>query len=290
MKCGACLTEFKALVDPSLENPASSKAAPVPPDPLSPASESESTPSPGKVPPHRSTFRAGKTAAVAGMAAILIAAAGGWAWEVFQRRALETRLNVLEDQAALGLKEIRLLKNDAGRLSEVNESLAQLDEVVAAIITDQKEQTSTVVRADYGLQTAKNVLIRHQHGLGQLHERLTLLEREVADKDRQAKEALALAIQKRKEADDAALPIRQRIRELEEKKEVLFARYRVLSTPRRPRGVVSTKQAAALMRDWQRRAAPLIAQIDEEISIVRQSIEDEEMKLDHLYDFESTGP
>ncbi|GAA5482896.1 hypothetical protein Hsar01_02121 [Haloferula sargassicola] len=224
------------------------------------------------------------------MAAILIAAAGGWAWEVFQRRALETRLNVLEDQAALGLKEIRLLKNDAGRLSEVNESLAQLDEVVAAIITDQKEQTSTVVRADYGLQTAKNVLIRHQHGLGQLHERLTLLEREVADKDRQAKEALALAIQKRKEADDAALPIRQRIRELEEKKEVLFARYRVLSTPRRPRGVVSTKQAAALMRDWQRRAAPLIAQIDEEISIVRQSIEDEEMKLDHLYDFESTGP
>ncbi|HEY1122345.1 MAG TPA: hypothetical protein VGE67_12125, partial [Haloferula sp.] len=88
----------------------------------------------------------------------------------------------------------------------------------------------------------------------------------------------------RKEADEASKPIRLRIKELEEQKDKLFARYQTLSTPKRPANVISTRRAREMMSDWERRVAPMLLQLEQEIEQLRRSIEEEEGKIEKLYE------
>ncbi len=213
----------------------------------------------------------------------IVATTGAYVWEWYKRSQTEQRLAMQDERLASVIRRMKDLSGASSRVGELSKDMTSLDEVLASVASENKQQKSTVLRTEYTVQHAHKALLRQQTDLGKIATRLELLEREVADKNRQAKEALELATRHRKEADEASKPIRARIKELEAQKEKLFSRYAILSTPQRPANVVSTRRAREMMADWERRVAPMLQNLEQEIERVRRSIEEEEEKIDALY-------
>ena len=286
VRCNTCLKEFIAKLRQKEEEPLPQATIPLQ-EPVEgsveetspPEAAATSTSAPVEKPETRWLL-----SATCGILSFAVAAAiGAWAWETHERSLLEQRLAANETHLSSAVMQIRELSERHKEFGGISDDLVHLDDVLASVASETKQQGSTVLRSEYAMQHAHKSLLRQQSDLGKLAERLGVLEREVADKDRQAKEALELATKHRKEADEAAKPMRARIKDLEEQKEKLFGRYKILSTPKRPVNIVSTRRAAAMMSDWERRAEPLLRQLEKEIESVRRSIEDEEFKIEQLY-------
>ncbi|RYD22790.1 MAG: hypothetical protein EOP88_06720 [Verrucomicrobiaceae bacterium] len=209
----------------------------------------------------------------------------GWLFyqETLRTKLMEQRLESVE-QEVLGLKHGRAASEDLlSQVSDLESYLEELDDTVSEIAGVLRLQNATSLQNEYSVQSNQKHLIRQQGEFGKLALKLALVEKTMADESRLTKEAFELSVRKRKEAELASKPIRQRIRDLEEQKNKLFAQYRAGSIPRYPQGVVSRGRAVQIMRDYEKRAAPLLAQIQEEIAKVRETIEAEEAKIEALY-------
>jgi DNA-directed RNA polymerase subunit RPC12/RpoP len=289
VRCPDCNEDFIAKLrekgDPALPQatvpliPASAPAVPVAPAPAAPPTRTEPAPPVDAKPKVRWSL-----VALVGLCAFgIVTTTAAWVWESHQRTLVEKRVALQEEQITSLFKQVRALSGDRSQFDDLSKDLSNLDEVLASVASENKQQKSTVLRTEYTIQQSHRVLLRQQADLGRVATRLVMLEREVADKSRQAKEAMELASKHRKEADEASKPIRARIKDLETQKEKLFSRYQALSTPRRPENVVSTRRAREMMADWERRVAPMLQQLEQEIEQLRRSIEEEEEKIERLY-------
>jgi hypothetical protein len=217
-----------------------------------------------------------------------IAALGLSSWmlqdEIRRSDQTEQQMESLAEQIAL----IKLSRSDPqelpAKIDEALQHLDELDETVSQLAAAIRLQNASTLQSDYSIQHTQKALLRQETELGKLALKLGNLEHEVLDTSRQAKENFELSVKKRKEAELAAVPIRRRITELEARKNTLFAQYRAGSLPRRPHGVVSSRRASEMMKEYETKAAPLLAQIQTEISRIRELIEDEESKIDDLFE------
>jgi phage-related minor tail protein len=211
----------------------------------------------------------------------------GWLFyqETERTARLEERLEFVE-QKLIPLKRSLAGSTDAlSKISDLQDYLDELDETVSQIASVLRLQNATSLQTEYGIQSTQKNLFRQETELGRITMKLALVEQSVADKSRHAKEAFELSVQQRKEAEMASKPIRQRIRELEDQENTLFAQYRAGSIAKYPQGVVSKGRATKIMKDYERKAAPLLEQIQQEIARVREAIEIEEAKIESLYRF-----
>lgn len=225
---------------------------------------------------------------VFGFIAFSATAALGWLFyqETQRTTLLEERLAFLE-QKVIPMKRGLTESGDAlSQISDIQSYLDDLDETVSQIASVLRLQNATALQNEYTIQSTQKNLIRQESEFGKLAVKLALVEQAVADESRLAKEAFELSVRQRKEAEIAAKPIRQRIRELEEQKNTLFARYRAGSITKYPEGVVSKGRATQIMKDYEKKAAPLLEQIQQEIARVRGAIEAEETKIEALYDYQ----
>jgi hypothetical protein len=225
-----------------------------------------------------------RTAVIVVLAACL-AGVGGLLYDA------NSRLAVLEGarheaRMAIAAAENRSVDREASRDAanqELIEKLGSLDQAVETLAIELKKANPTTLQNSYALQGTARNLMRHEEKLGLLAMQLFSLKAAVYDKNKQALQAHELDVKKRKATDEAAKPIRERIRKLEDQKNVLVSRYRTLSIPRRPQGVVSKSRASALLEEWNGRAAPVLAQLEAEIENIRGSIDAEESRIDDLY-------
>lgn len=224
---------------------------------------------------------------IAGLFAFTAISGLGWLFYQETQRAarLEERLEFIE-QKVIPMK--RSLAESAGTLSQVSDIqnyLDELDDAVSQIASVLRLQNATSLQNEYVIQSTQRNLIRQETEFGRLALKLALVEQSLADKSRHSKEAFELSVRQRKEAEIAAKPIRQRIRDLEDQKNTLFAQYRSGSIAKYPQGVVSKGRATKIMKDYERKAAPLLEQIQGEIAKIREAIEAEEAKIEALYVF-----
>jgi chromosome segregation ATPase len=268
VRCNSCANEFVARIKEQ-QQPAGAG---------SPESEAQAVPEVRK-PKHRLGM-----AAIIGLAAFgAIVMVAAYTLERTHRSLLEQQVNMIEMQVHSTARRLGRAENSQNQLLSQGEDLMKLDETLTDVSMEGKQLGSSMLRTDYAVQQTYKSLIRQQANLGKLTERISLLERELADKDRNAMEALELATKQRKEAEEACKPIRARIKELEDQKEKLFVRYKNVSTPVRPLNVLSSRKATEMMNDWGRRTKPLLDQLEKEIETVRLAIESEEDKIDDLY-------
>ncbi|RYD48986.1 MAG: hypothetical protein EOP85_02470 [Verrucomicrobiaceae bacterium] len=213
-------------------------------------------------------------------------AALGWLFyqELQRSELLERRLELLENKVVMLDRNLVEPSKASSQIADIQYYLDELDETVSQIATVLRLQNATSLQNEYTVQTTQKNLLRQESEFGKLAMKIALVELSVADKSRMAKEAFELSVRHRKEADSASKPIRQRIRELEEQKNKLFAQYRAGSIARYPQGVVSKGRATKIMQDYEKRAAPLLAQIQQEIAKIREAIEIEEAKIEALYE------
>ncbi len=248
--------------------------------PAGEAPESAGAPAPAR-PPRRGGFR--KVAAGALLAALVTAAA--WEWRQTRQResALLARVDFLEDRVLSASRKLGRTGQDSVTLGSLEARVEELDDSLSRMVTHVRMHAANGLQMDQSLQSARDVLVRQERELGKLGLKLVLLERKVSDKSRHAREAFELAQKKRRAADRDAVPIRRRITSLESKREALLEKYRALSVPRRPQGVVSTRRAAEIMREWETQVAPALSHLQGEIADVANRIRREQLALDELY-------
>lgn len=220
-----------------------------------------------------------------GILALAATASLGWLfYQETQRTArMEERMKLLEERVITLKRDLGGSSDSVSQISDIQTYLDELDETVSQIASVLRLQNATSLQNEYTIQSNQKNLLRQESEFGKLALKLALVELSVADESRLAKEAFELSVQKRKEAEMTAKPIRHRIRELEEQKNKLFAQYRAGSIAKYPQGVVSRGRATRIMQDYEKKAAPLLAQIQQEIAKVREAIEAEEAKIEALY-------
>ena len=281
VRCTACLKEFIAKIIP----------AAIPIDDSATASQTagrdepkEASPEPEHIAPKTKRRPRVFPLLLRGFACLIVCGTAIFAFYEYQQRlVLERRLAKTEKVLLAGTELEEAQRGHREALAKLAEDLTQLDDTLVVTTSENKRQGSSMLRAEYSVQYIQKVIVRQQEDFGQMSLRVAMLEREVADKDKQASAALDLAIKGRKEAEEKAKPIRVRIKDLERQKEKLFDQYRGASTASFPTGVTSTRRAAAMMKDWESRRAPLLRQMETEMEGVRRSIEEEEDKLDVLF-------
>lgn len=222
---------------------------------------------------------------ILGFSAFAATAVLGWLFyqETRQTALMAVRMEHLEQKFAT-LADDQTGSNEAlARIPDLEVYLDELDETLSRVAERVRLHDASSLQTDYTLQSAQKNQIRQETEFGKFSVKLALVEQAVADKSRLAKEEFELSLRKRKEAEIAAKPIRQRIRDLEERKNALFAQYRAGSIGKYPHGVVSRGRAAKIMQDYERKAAPALLQIQEEISKIRESIESEEARIEELF-------
>jgi hypothetical protein len=236
-------------------------------------------PPPGAASPVGSRFSISEFFALAAISGL------GWFFvQETQRTArLEERLEFIENEVIPMKRSLADSADALSQITDIQNYLDELDDTVSQIASEFRLQKATSLQNEYSLQSTQKNLIRQETEFGKLALKLALVEQTAADKSRNAKEAFELSVQRRREAEIAAKPIRHRIRELEEQKKTLFSQYRAGSIAKYPQGVVSKGRATKLMKDYERKTAPLLEQIQEEISKVREAIEAEEAKIELLY-------
>lgn len=223
--------------------------------------------------------------AVLGLFPIAVISGLGWLFyqETLRTARLEERLEFIE-QKVIPMKRSLVGSSDTiSQVSDIQNYLDELDDTVSQLASVLRLQNATSLQNEYVIQSTQKNLIRQETEFGRLALKVALVEQSVADKSRNAKEAFELSVRRRKEAEIAAKPIRQRIRELEDQKNKLFVQYRAGSIAKYPQGVVSKGRATKIMKDYDRKAAPLLEQIQQEIAKVREAIEAEEAKIESLY-------
>ncbi|MES2437803.1 MAG: hypothetical protein V4584_01965 [Verrucomicrobiota bacterium] len=249
------------------------------PEPGKPADHS-STPALAPIIRKRRVFNS-----LVGISSMIALPLMGWflLQEVHRADQLEKRLDFLESQV-IPMKSAQAASDDMqSKAADLEGYLDELDDTISQIATVLRLQNATSLLNEYSIQSNQKTLIRQEGEFGKLALKVAMVEHEVADKSRHAKEAFELSVKQRKEAEQASIPIRKRIKDLEAQKNVLFAQYRAGSIAKRPPGVLSSRRAAGIMKDYETKAAPLLAQIQSEISRIRESIEAEEAKIDQLF-------
>ncbi|GAA5129635.1 hypothetical protein JIN84_03605 [Luteolibacter yonseiensis] len=223
-----------------------------------------------------------------GWAASAAIMALGWLLHLEYQRStlLEERLTFVE-RKVIPMKRSLVGSTDAlSQISDIQSYLDELDDAVSQMANSLRLQHASSLQNEYAIQSAQKNLLRQETELGRIALKLALVEQAAGDKSRSAKETFELSIRQRKEAEIAAKPIRQRIRELEDQKNTLFAQYRAGSIAKYPQGVVSKGRAARIMKDYEKKAAPLLEQIQGEIVKIREAIEAEEAKIEALFFFQ----
>ncbi len=203
--------------------------------------------------------------------------------EIHHSERLEARVGVLETTLISMKRTPDGLDDVLPKITNLENYLDGLDDTVSQIATVVRLQNATSLQNEYSTQSTRKDLMRQESEFGKLSLKVAAVEHEVADKSRQAQATFELAVKQRKEAEEASVPIRKRMRDLEAQKTLLFAQYRAGSIAKRPQGVVSSRRAAGLMKDYETKAAPLLAQIQSEIAGIREAIEAEEAKIDQLF-------
>lgn len=222
---------------------------------------------------------------ILGFSAFAATAALGWLFyqETRQTALMADRVEQIE-QKLVALEHGRTGSDETlAQIPDIKAYLDELDETLSRVAERVRLHDASSLQTDYNLQSTQKNLIRQETEFGKFAVKLALVEHSVADKSRLAKEEFELSLRKRKEAEIAAKPIRQRIRDLEERKNALFAQYRAGSISRYPQGVVSRGRATKIMQEYERKAAPILQQIQEEISKIRENIEFEEARIEALF-------